>query len=289
MDNVPSATTALAEFLRASRARVQPADVGLGDDHRARRVPGLRREELAQLANVSVDYVVRLEQGRAGGVSRSVLEALADALSLDDAGRDYLLTLGGPAPTRRPRRAAGPAAQTVSAPTLRLLDSLTESPAMVLGRFSTVLAWNPLAAALITDFAAIPVEQRSMVRLAFLHPAFRGLYGEWERVAQDCVASLRMEAARDPDNELLAAIVGELSIKDADFRRWWGDHRVRGSESRRKRYVHPVAGPMTLDVQRFAVLAQPEQMLVVYSAEPGSESEAALRFLTRWSATPVAT
>jgi transcriptional regulator with XRE-family HTH domain len=283
MDHLPSSTAALAEFLRASRARVQPADVGLGDDHRPRRVPGLRREELAGLANVSVDYVVRLEQGRAGGVSRSVLEALADALVLDDAGRDYLLTLGGPAPARRPRR---PATQTVSAPTLRLLASLTESPAMVLGRFSTVLAWNPLAAALITDFAAIPIEQRSMVRLAFLHPAFRELYGEWERVAQDCVASLRMEAARDPDNELLAAIVGELSIKDADFRRWWGDHRVRGSESRRKRYVHPVAGPMTLDVQRFAVLAQPDQMLVVYSADPASESDEALRFLSRWAATP---
>lgn len=225
MSGRPPTTAALAEILRASRARVHPADVGLPDD-----------------------------------------------------GRDYLLTVGGPAPRRR--RAAP---QAVAAPTLRLLDALTESPAMVLGRFSAVLAWNPLAAALICDFAAIPAEQRVMARLAFLHPDFRRLYGDWERVAQDCVASLRMQAARDPDDAQLAAIVGELSIKDADFRRWWGDHRVRGSESRRKRYVHPVAGPMTLDVQRFAVLAQPDQLLVVYSAEPGSQSEAALRFLTGWS------
>jgi len=273
------ADSELGSFLRASRARVRPADVGLPDDGRPRRVPGLRREELAQLANVSVDYVVRLEQGRGGAVSRSVLDALADALALDDAGRDHLITLAAPVPARHRR----PAAQTVAEPTRRVLAALTDVPAMVLGRGSTVLAWNPLAAALIADFEAIPAAQRSMVRLAFLEPAFRTLYADWERVAQDCVAALRLEAGRHPDDPALAALVGELSVKDADFRRWWADHRVRGSDQRRKRYVHPVAGPMTLDVQRFAVLGAPDQLLVVYTAEPGSDAEQALRFLAGWA------
>jgi transcriptional regulator with XRE-family HTH domain len=275
----PTGTTTLGEFLRASRARVRPADVGLPDDGRPRRVPGLRREELAQLANVSVDYVVRLEQGRATGVSRSVLDALADALALDDAGRDYLLTIAGPPP--RPRRAS--TAQAVPPATLRVLDALGELPAMVLGRFSDVLAWNPMAAALITDFGALAPAHRNMVRLAFLEPAFRDLYGDWERVAQDCVASLRMEAGQDPEHPRLTALVGELSIKDPNFARWWGDHRVRGSDQRRKRYVHPVAGPMVLDVQRLAVLERPDLKLVIYTAEPGSDAEAALRFLAGWT------
>ena len=151
-----------------------------------------------------------------------------------------------------------------------MLDSVRDLPAMVIGRRSEVLAWNPLAAALITDFGALPPEHRNMVRLAFLEPAFRALYGDWERVAQDCVASLRMEAGRDPDDQRTAALVGELSMKDEDFRRWWADHRVRGSEQRRKTYVHPVAGPMTLDVVRMALAGGTDQTLVVYTAEPGS-------------------
>ncbi|MDO9407815.1 helix-turn-helix domain-containing protein [Patulibacter sp.] len=271
--------SSLAEFLRASRARVEPGDVGLPDDGRPRRVPGLRREEVAQLANVSVDYVVRLEQGRSTGVSRQVLDALADALVLDDAGRDYLLTVAGPPPRRRGTTAP----QAVPAPTLRVLDALGDTPAMILGPCSDVLAWNRMAAALITDFGALPPEHRNMVRLAFLDPAFRSLYGDWSRVAQDCVAALRMEAGRNPDDARVTALVGELSVKDTDFRRWWGDHRVRGSNQRRKQYVHPVAGPMILDVQRFALLERPDLMLVSYTAAADTEAEAALRFLAGWA------
>jgi transcriptional regulator with XRE-family HTH domain len=269
-------TAELADFLRASRARLQPADVGLPDDGRPRRVPGLRREELAQLAHVSVDYVVRLEQGRAKGVSRSVLAALADALRLDDAGREYLHALAEPLPDVPRRRA-----DRVPAPALRVLDAVRDLPAMIISRRSDVLAWNPLAAALIADFGALPAEHRNMVRLAFLEPAFRELYADWERVAQDCVASLRMEAGRDPDDQRTAALVGELSVKDERFRRWWADHRVRGSESRRKTYVHPVAGAMTLDVVRMAL--DGDLTLVVYSAEAGSPDEEALRFLAGWA------
>jgi transcriptional regulator with XRE-family HTH domain len=273
----------LAEFLRASRARVRPRDVGLPDDGRPRRVPGLRREELAQLANVSVDYVVRLEQGRATGVSRSVLEALADALALDDAGREYLMTVAGPPSVRAARRGVAAKAATVPPATLRVLDALQDVPAMVIGRCSDVLAWNGLAAALILDFGALPAGERNMVRLAFLEPSFRTLYAEWERVAQDCVASLRMEAARDPDDARVAELVGELSVKSPDFARWWGDHRVRGSEQRRKTYNHPVAGPMTLDVQRFTVTDRADLRLVVYTAAPDSDAGAALRFLAGWA------
>jgi transcriptional regulator with XRE-family HTH domain len=272
-----AASAPLAEFLRASRARVRPADVGLPDDGRPRRVPGLRREELAQRANVSVDYVVRLEQGRATGVSRSVLEALADALALDDAGREYLMTVAGPPPRRRRRLEKVPPA------TLRVLEALQDVPAMVIGRCSDVLAWNALAATLIIDFGALEPSARNMARLAFLEPSFRSLYGDWERVAQDCVASLRMEAARDPDDPRTAELVGELSLKSPEFARWWGDHRVRGSEQRRKTYNHPVAGPMTLDVQRLAVAESPDLRLVVYTAAPDSDAGAALKFLAGWA------
>jgi transcriptional regulator with XRE-family HTH domain len=274
----------LAEFLRASRARVRPADVGLPDDGRPRRVPGLRREELAQLANVSVDYVVRLEQGRATGVSRSVLEALADALALDDAGREYLMTVAGPpSPRAASRRRAASKVATVPPATLRVLDALQDVPAMVLGRCGDVLAWNALAAALIIDFGRLEPGERNMTRLAFLEPSFRTLYAEWERVAQDCVASLRMEAAQDPDDPRVAELVGELSVKSPEFARWWGDHRVRGSESRTKTYNHPVAGPMTLDVQRLAVADRRDLRLVVYTADPESDAGAALRFLAGWA------
>ncbi len=272
--------SSLADFLRARRAAVDPRRAGLpGDDGRARRVPGLRREELATLAHVSIDYIVRLEQGRTRRVSRPVLDALADALQLAPDERDYLYAVAdvAPATTRRPAR------PEVATELAQLLATMHDVPALVLHRGMDVLAWNRGAAALLTDFGARPPRERNLIRLTFLDPDFRALYADWPRVARECVAVLRMEAGRHPADPALTTLVGELSLRDPDFRRWWASHEVRGPRRLRKTYRHPVAGDLNLDVQQFSVDTHPEQMLVAYTAEPGSSSLDGLRFLLQWA------
>ncbi|MFI7611111.1 helix-turn-helix transcriptional regulator [Nonomuraea terrae] len=278
----PSGGNELGEFLRSRRAALDPHRAGLPDDGRLRRVPGLRREELAQIAHVSVDYVVRLEQGRTRRVSRPVLDALADALRLAPDERDYLFAVADVTPAA-PVRQAG---RSEVAPRLRqLLDTMPDIPAMVLHRRMDVLAWNRGAAALLTDFGALPPAQRNLIRLTFLDDAFRSLYADWPRAARECVAVLRMEAGRTPDDPALSALVGELSVRDPDFRTWWAAHQVRGPRQLTKTYRHPVVGALTLDVQQFSVDTHPDQLLIAYTAEPGSLSHEALRFLLQWSAT----
>ncbi|MER5529474.1 helix-turn-helix transcriptional regulator [Streptomyces sp. NPDC002677] len=272
----------LGEFLRARRAALTPRRAGLPDDGRPRRVPGLRREELAQLAHVSIDYVVRLEQGRTRRVSRAVLDALADALQLAPDERDHLFTLAETAPTRPARRPGPPEV----APHLRqLLATMPDVPAMVLDRRMDVLAWNGAAAALLTDFTAVPPAERNLIRLTFLDETFRALYADWPRAARECVAVLRMEAGRTPHDPALTALIAELTTQDRDFRTWWATHQVRGPRQLTKTYRHPVAGPLTLDVQQFSVDTHPDQQLIAYTAEPDSASYEALRFLLQWSTT----
>jgi transcriptional regulator with XRE-family HTH domain len=270
----------LGDFLRARRAAVDPHRVGLPDDGRLRRVPGLRREELAQLAHVSIDYVVRLEQGRTRRVSRPVLDALADALELAPDERAYLFTVADvtQAVARRP------AGQRVDQQLRQLLDGMHDIPAMILNRRQDVLAWNSAAVALLTDFGALPAGERNLIRLTFLDEAFRALYADWPRAARECVAVLRMEAGRHPDDQALSALVGELSVRDPDFRTWWAGHVVRGPRQLTKTYLHPVVGPLTLNVQQLSVDTQPDQLLVAYTAEPDSAAQEALRFLLQWSA-----
>jgi transcriptional regulator with XRE-family HTH domain len=275
--------TELGEFLRARRAGLDPRRVGLPDDGRPRRVPGLRREELAQLAHVSTDYVIRLEQGRTRRVSRTILDALADALQLAPDERAYLFTLADVAPRTQPRPLA---ADRIAGPLRRLLDGMPDIPALVLNRRQDVLAWNRAAVALLIDFGALPPAERNLIRLTFLDPAYRSRYADFPRAARACVEVLRMEAGRDPADPVLAGLVGELMLKDADFRSWWSSHQVRGPRELTKTYVHPVAGAVTLDVQQFSVETHPGQRLVAYTAEPGSDSEAALRFLLQWAAEP---
>lgn len=274
----------LGEFLRSRRAALEPAQAGLPDDGRLRRVPGLRREELAQLAHVSVDYIVRLEQGRTRRVSRPVLDALADALQLAPDERSYLFTVAdvAPASTRRP-------VEPEVAPQLQqLLDRMHDVPAMVLHRGMAVLAWNPGAAALLTDFGALPAEHRNLIRLTFLDQHVRALYDDWPRAARECVAVLRMEAGRTPNDPAINSLVGELSVQDPDFRNWWATHQVRGPRQLTKTYNHPAAGRLTLDVQQFTVDTHPEQLLVAYTAEPGTPSYDSLQFLLQWtSVSPV--
>lgn len=272
----------LGDYLRSCRAQVSPAAAGLPDGSR-RRVPGLRREELAMLAGVSVDYVVRLEQGRARSASPEVLRALARALRLRPDEEEYLLRCAADAarPARRPDATAG-GAQHVSGATRVLLDSVTGVPALVLGRRMDVIGWNALGAALVTDFGALPPQHRNYIRLAFLDPRVRGRFVHWEKVARECVAYLRMDAGRYPDDPALARLVGELSIGDEDFRHWWSTHRVRAQSSGRKDFRHPTAGELTLDFQVLDVRGT-DQTLLVYTAEPRSRSAEALAFLDGWA------
>jgi transcriptional regulator with XRE-family HTH domain len=271
----------LGEFLRGRRAALDPRQAGMPDDGRLRRVPGLRREELAQLAHLSVDYVVRLEQGRTRRVSRPVLDALADGLQLAADERAYLFTVAD-VPPAIPAISARPGV----APQLRqLLDTMHDVPAMVLSRAMDVLAWNRGAVALLTDFEPLEPAQRNLIWLTFLDKDFRALYADWTGAARECVAVLRMEAGRNPNDPALSALVGELSIRDADFRKWWATHQVRGPHQLTKTYHHPVVGTLTLDVQQFTVDTHPDEFLVAYTAEPGSASYEGLGFLLQWSPT----
>jgi hypothetical protein len=249
-----------------------PVDVG-------RRLPGLRREEVAVLAGVSVDYYVRLEQGRVARPSTPVLEALAAALLLDDAQRAHLHQLVA-VPDGRARAAGGarPGLQ-------RLLDSMPTAPAFVLGRRTEVVACNALGAALHGDPLQHPPGERAVVRLLFLDPATRALYPDWEDVARDTVGALRRDAGRHPGDPLLADLVDELTAADDLFRRWWGEQHVHAKSAGSKRFRHPVVGPLTLDYETLTVAGDPDLVVVAYTAAPGGADADALALLGSW-ATP---
>ncbi|MBC3988076.1 helix-turn-helix transcriptional regulator [Streptomyces sp. AC563] len=269
----------LGEFLKARRAEVSPREAGLPDAGSGRRVRGLRREEVALLASISPDYYTRLEQGRRQA-SSPVLKAIAEVLHLNEEERGYLFELAGK-DAARPRRMA---ARRVRPQLRRLLDDLATSPAFVLGRGMDILAWNPLAAALLTDFEAVPEKRRNYVWLLFRDPSFRTLHADWERMARSAVAMLRREAGRNPHDQRMASLVGELSMRDEDFRQWWGDHHVAVRSGGSKVLRHPVAGELTLDWDALACVSDPDQQLVVWSAEPGTPSHDGLRFLASWAA-----
>src|SRR5262245_20653709 len=239
-------TVELGEFLRACRSRLRPDDVGLPHNRGRRRVTGLRREELAQLAGVSTDYYTRLEQGRNRTASPAVLDALAQALRLDDTGRAHLFDLAGPALVQ-PRRVR-PSAERVSPATDRLLDVLNEAycPAFVYGRRIDVLKANELWSALVTDFDGRPQSEHNFARFVFLDPYAHKAYVEWERVAADTAAMLRLEAGRRPSDPLLERLVKELSAGSEDFRRFWAARKVYEHIGGLKRYRHPLVGDVTI-------------------------------------------
>jgi transcriptional regulator with XRE-family HTH domain len=240
-------------------------------------VSGLRREEVAQLAAISTDYYTRLEQGRIHP-SPAVLDSLARVLQLTDDQRTYLYELAGTSATsvksrRRARQKIKPFMQ-------RVLDLLTDTPAIVMTPTHDLLAWNPLAAALMVDFGEVPERERNFMRLLFTDPRMRSLYPDWEGLARAVISYVRMEAARKPDDPALAELVGELSIRDPQFRQWWAGTAVALKRRGTRTYNHPVVGEITLDWDALTSDAEPDQQLIVYTAEPGSHSEEALRELT---------
>jgi len=272
----------LREFLRSRRARLTPDDVGLPWRSGSRRVAGLRREELALLAGVSVDYYNRLEQGRARNVSDQVLGAVADALRLDDLERHHLFDLVKPSSkARRP-----PAKPVRARQALRtMIDALDPTPAVLHGPRLEVVAINRMGKVLIDDFDAVPPAERNMARWMFLNPKARSVYPDWAVIAEQMVAILRVAGGQDPDDPLLAALVGELSTRSPEFARYWAAYRVFQHTHGTKRFHHDAVGVMTINYESLVPPTDPGTSLIVYTADTGSPSEEKLKILSSW-ATP---
>jgi len=266
----------LRDFLQSRRARLTPADVGLPDRGR-RRVAGLRREEVAQLAGVSTDYYVRLEQGRGAHVSDQVLDAVARALRLDATERARLYTLARPVP-RKP--AARP---TVRDSLWRMLDGMPDNPAMIVDYTTMVLAANE-PARLVFDVGE-EGRKRDRARNFFLDPAAREFFPDWSQDAIGLVAELRIQVARRPDDPRLTALVGELSIKSDEFRALWAKHPVKDKTSGTKTVHHPLVGRMSFAYDRMVLADDDGANLYVFSAEPGSDSAERLALLASWEST----
>ncbi|WP_330337326.1 helix-turn-helix transcriptional regulator [Streptomyces sp. NBC_00557] len=276
------------EFLTSRRAKITPERAGLPAGSR-RRVPGLRRSEVAALADMSVEYYAKLERGNLAGVSPAVLEAVARALQLDDAERAHLLRLAqaadGSDVLTRPRRRTTARQWTPHRSLQWTLDAVTAGPAFVRNGRMDVVAANSLARAFYTDLFAHPGNQGNLARFQFLDPASRRFCPDWERFADMAVAILRTEAGRDPYDKDLHDLVGELSTRSAEFRTRWGAHDVRHHGTGTKRFHHPVVGALTLAFEGLEMAAEPGLTLTVYTAEPGSPSEEGLRLLASWAAT----
>ncbi|MFI7384455.1 helix-turn-helix domain-containing protein [Streptomyces sp. NPDC049813] len=272
----------LSEFLRTRRARLKPEDVGIASVGRHRRVPGLRREELAQLAGVSVAYYTRLEQGNGRNVSAEVLDAIARALRLSETEHAHLTHLAEPRQRRRRQRAVRRPQPRVALQ--QLVDSMEGVPAYIGGARSDILAWNRMAAALFGDWGAMPAGERNWARLTFLNPEYRELFRDWEQKASDMVSYLRLYAGRHPDDPELSALVGELSVKSEEFRKLWATHDVKEKGHGVKRMRHPLVGELTLAYETLHLPDDDGQFLSVYHAEPGSASAEALRLLASWGA-----
>jgi transcriptional regulator with XRE-family HTH domain len=264
----------LGDFLRARRAELRPADYDLDVSGSVRRVPGLRREEVARLASISTEYYSRLEQGRLPA-SAPVLSDLARVLRLSDDHRAYLFELAGKVgddPGRPPR-------QRVQVPLQRMLDDLSNTPAFVLGRRTEIIGWNALGAALITDFGAIPEPKRNFLHLLFTDPSMRTLYADWPGVVDLAIAQLRMDSARYPDDPVLAALVAELSGRDPFFVELWTAHEVASRGTGVKTLHHPLVGELQLEWEILSSAQDPDQLVVIWTAEAGTESFARLREL----------
>jgi transcriptional regulator with XRE-family HTH domain len=275
----------IREFLASRRAKITPEQAGLPAGGGKRRVPGLRREEVAVLAGVSTEWYIRLEKGHISGVSDEVLDAVARALRLDEAERLHLFNLAQAAkPSRTPRRRTPP---TVRPSVLRILESMASTPAFVRNGRLDVLAINPLGRALYSPMFDDPTRPANLARFAFLDPQAREFYPDWDDVANSTVALLRTEAGRDPYNRELTDLVGELATRSEQFRTRWGAHNVRLHQAGTKHFQHPVVGlvDVAFDAMDLPTKDDWGLTLTAYTAEPGSASADALKLLASWVAT----
>lgn len=275
----------LGEFLRVRRASLQPEDVGLRN-YGVRRVPGLRREELAMLAGVSNTYYTRLEQGLSTNASEGVIDAIARALNLNTDERRHLFNLARPVAKSKRRAVSRP--DRARSGTVRLIDSMGTTPAVVLGRRSEVLAWNSLGHKLVAGHLAFdtphdPAERPNLTKLLFLDEHTRALYLNWPEEAARAVSSLRLLAGAAPNDQELTALVGELTLKSPEFAKLWAKHPVQNCMSGMKMMHHPEVGTLELN---FEVLAQPDESghrILMYTADAGSPAAAGLRLLATTS------
>lgn len=274
----------IRQFLTTRRAKITPQQAGLPAYSSHRRVPGLRREEVALLAGVSVEYYARLERGNLNGASESVLDALARALQLDEAEHEHLFDLARTANTTRrtPRRRAP---QRVRPGLRSLLDAMTEAPAFVRNGRLDILAANRLGRALYWPVFTGPARPANLARFRFLDPRAADFYPDWDDAAHTTVALLRTEAGRDPYNRDLTDLVGELSTRSEEFRTLWAAHNVRLHHTGTKHFHHPAVGDLGLAFEAMPLPTDPGLTLTAYSAEPGTASHDGLKLLASWAAT----
>jgi transcriptional regulator with XRE-family HTH domain len=280
------AANEIAEFLVSRRAKIAPEQAGL-PSYGQRRVPGLRREEVASLAGVSADYYRRLERGQVTGASELVLEALARALQLDDAERTHLFDLARAASPVASKRSRPP--KTRVRPVVQRLLGQIEAPAIVSTVCGDYLAANALGRALYSPVFDSREQPANSGRFTFLDPAARKFYPEWERLASELVASLRSQAGRNPRDRNLQDLIGELSTRSEEFRVRWAAHNVRFHRTGSKRLQHPIVGALELSYETLTLDAEDGLRLALYSAEAGSASQQALDLLASWTATPAMT
>ncbi|MFD3444541.1 helix-turn-helix transcriptional regulator [Microbacteriaceae bacterium 4G12] len=273
------------EFLASRRARISPEQAGLGDGGGRRRVPGLRRDEVARLAGVSVDYYTRLERGNLSGVSDSVLDAIARALELNRAEHDHLYDLARSFAPQRRTAPKKPASASATASLQYLLDAITGAPAFITNTRMDIVAANPLGYALYSDMYRGSVRPGNHSRFIFLDPRAQDFYPDWERAASVNVAILRRDAGRNPHDRGLIDLVGELSVRSEEFRIRWAAHDVRRHYSGAKSFQHPHVGLLELNYFVMELEDTPGHSMTVYPAAPGSSSEEGLKLLASWAAT----
>ena len=278
----------IREFLISRRAKVTPEDAGLPAYGARRRVTGLRRQEVAMLAGISVEYYTRLERGRAGGVSEDVLEGIARGLQLDEAERAHLFDLFRSTSRSRPTRRQ-PGHERVRPTIQRILDALVGIPAYLRNGRLDILGANALGQALYSPVFTDLIGPTNMARFIFLNPDAAEFYDDWEQIANDAVAILRAEAGRDPYDRRLSDLIGELSTRSGEFRVRWAAHNVKFHRTGTKTLHHPVVGPLTLAYEALELPGDSGQRILAYTAEPGSPSQEALNLLASWSATPANT
>ncbi|PSM44776.1 transcriptional regulator [Streptomyces dioscori] len=273
-----SADLELGRFLHARRTQTRPEQVGLTVGTGLRRTPGLRREELATLAGISIDYYVRLERGKETRPSPAVLDALARALRLDDAEHQHLRELAALA-ARYAAEPAPPAGRIVRPHLKLILETMRPNPAYIVSRSMDLLAWNPGGLALYAGLADWPATQRNLARYLFLHPTARTLFPDWDHQVRGCVARLRALAGTDPDASDLTGLVGELLLKSPDFAKLWERYEVAGRKKTHKTFHHPQVGVLTLSGQSMHLEDTPGQRFGVYTADPNTPDHDAMLLL----------